>query len=617
VAAKDPKIVYATIQVDRGVTDPLQGRYGGVFRSGDAGATWTQVNDLQANPHYYYDDLWIDPADANHVWTVSPALLESKDGGKSFAPDSMHLVHGDYHALWIDPGDSQHLIIGNDGGAYVSQDGGKAWEHMAIPIGQFYTVIVDSSATPYQVCGGLQDNGVWCGPSRTRDTLGITDGDWYPVNGGDGMWVQIPANDPYTVYSGWQYGHLSRLDLKTWQRDDITPLALDAGLDSGYPYNWGWTTPILVSQHDPTVLYVGANQLIRMTHRGDDWDVLGPDMTRASREHPAPEVGHTSYHAVFAIAESPRSKDVLWTGSDDGLVWVTRDGGKTWAEVSASFPKGAPTSCWVATIAASYHVANRAYVAYDCHHRDDYGPHVYRTEDLGKTWVEIGQGLPQDGGSLTVFEDPVNQRLLWVGTASGVYVTLDGGRSWRRFGKNLPNVPVECLAISFAQRDLVVATHGRGLWIINVAALEEMTDTLLAEPIHLFSVAPAYQYRPRDTYPDWGSRPFVASNPPRGAVIAYYLKEVQPDGVKLVITTAAGDTIRHLTGPGYPGLQRVTWDLTRDKPRPRELGGPTARDELRRALAGDYVVRVSLGKRRLEQRIVVQDWPADRIGRLR
>jgi len=183
-------------------------------------------------------------------------------------------------------------------------------------------------------------------------------------------------------------------------------------------------------------------------------------MTRASREHPAPEVGHTSYHAVFAIAESPRSKDVLWTGSDDGLVWVTRDGGKTWAEVSASFPKGAPTSCWVATIAASSHVANRAYVAYDCHHRDDYGPHVYRTEDLGKTWVEIGQGLPQDGGSLTVFEDPVNQRLLWVGTASGVYVTLDGGRSWRRFGKNLPNVPVECLAISFAQRDLVVATHG-------------------------------------------------------------------------------------------------------------------------------------------------------------
>src|SRR5438128_7618805 len=243
LAAKDPRVVYAVIQVDRGVTDPQQGRYGGVFRSVDAGATWTQVNDLQAIPHYYYDDIWVDPANADHVWTVSPSLLESKDGGKSFAPDSLHLVHGDYHALWIDPADADHLIIGNDGGVYASRDGGAAWEHMAIPIGQFYTVIVDSSLTPYQVCGGLQDNGVWCGPSRTRDTLGITDEDWYPVNGGDGMWVQIPANDPFTVYSGWQYGHLSRLDLKTWRRDDITPLALDAGQDSGYPPPRRDTTP--------------------------------------------------------------------------------------------------------------------------------------------------------------------------------------------------------------------------------------------------------------------------------------------------------------------------------------------------------------------------------------
>src|SRR3989441_1269733 len=450
VSAKDPRVLYAVIQVDRGVTDPQQGRYGGVFRSADAGATWTQGNDLQAIPHYYYDDVWVDQANPDHIWTVSPSLLESKDGGKSFAPDSLHLVHGDYHALWIDPADPGHLIIGNDGGVYASRDGGKAWEHMAIPIGQFYTVIVDSSLTPYQVCGGLQDNGVWCGPSRTRDTLGITDEDWYPVNGGDGMWVQIPANDPFTVYSGWQYGHLSRLDLRTWKRDDITPLALDAGQDSGYPLTWGWTTPILVSQHDPTVLYVGANHLIRMTHRGDDWELLGPDMTRARREHPAPEVGHTSYHAVFAIAESPRAAGVVWAGSDDGLVWSTRDGGKTWGEVSGNLPRGAPTACWVAAIAASYHAERTAYLVYDCHSRDDYQPHVYRTDDFGKTWTEIGQGLPKDAGSLTICEDPANARLLWVGTATGVWVTADGGKTWRRFGKNLPNVPVEAMEIGRA-----------------------------------------------------------------------------------------------------------------------------------------------------------------------
>jgi photosystem II stability/assembly factor-like uncharacterized protein len=616
VSAKDHSIVYAMIQVERGVTDPQQGRFGGVFRSNDAGATWTQVNDLQADPHYYYDGIWVDPSNAEHLWVVSAWLLESKDGGKSFARDSLFLVHGDFHALWIDPGDGQHLLIGNDGGAYESRDGGKAWEHMPLPIGQFYTVIVDSSLTPYQVCGGLQDNGVWCGPSRTRDSLGITDGDWYPVNGGDGMWVQVPAHDPFTVYSGWQYGHLSRLDLRTWKRDEITPLALDAGQDSGYPLAWGWTAPMLVSQHDPTMLYVGSNHLIRMTHRGEDWVMLGPDMTRANREHPLPELGHTSYHAVFAIAESPRSAAVLWTGSDDGLVWLSRDSGSTWNELSGNFPREAPTACWVATIAASYYAEGAAYLVYDCHFRDDYQPHVYRTADYGKTWREIGRGLPPDQGSLTLCEDPTNPGLLWVGTATGAFVTLDGGASWRRFGRNLPNTAVEQMALSFAQRDLVVATHGRGIWIANVGPLEEMTDTLLAEPVHLFAVPVAYQYRPRDTYPDWGSRPYVAPNPPRGAVIAYYLREVQPEGVKLVITTAAGDTIRHLTGPGYAGLQQVTWDLMRDKPRPRELGGPTSRDELRRVAPGPYVVRLELGTRKLERPIVVQEWPADPLGRV-
>jgi len=617
VSAKDSRVLYAVIQVERGITDPLQGRYGGVYRSPDAGATWIQVNDLQAEPHYYYDGIWLDPTNPDHAWVVSPALLESKDGGKSFARDSLALVHGDFHAVWIDPGDLQHWIVGNDGGVYESRDGGKAWEHMSIPIGQFYTVIVDSALTPYQVCGGLQDNGVWCGPSRTRDTLGIADDDWYPVNGGDGMWVQIPANDPFTIYSGWQYGHLSRLDLRTWKRDDITPLVLDAGEDSGYPFAWGWTTPLLVSQHDPTVLYVGANHLIRMTHRGEDWAILGPDMTRANREHPAAEQGHTSYHAVFAIAESPRDAALLWAGSDDGLVWRTRDGGQTWVELSSSFPAGAPTACVVAAIVASYHATGTAYVVYDCHTRDDYHPHVYQTEDYGATWRDLGRGLPPEDGSLTLLEDPTNPRLVWVGTATGVFVTLDGGASWRRCGGNLPAVPVEGLALSFAQRDLVVATHGRGLWIANIAPLEEMTDTLLGEAVHLFAVPPAYQYRPRDTHPAWGSRPYTAANPPRGALIAYYLREAQPEGVKLVITTAAGDTIRHLAGPGYRGLERVTWDLTRDTARPRELGGPTSREELRQVPPGSYVIHLELGSRKLERRIVVAEWPADRLGRLR
>ena len=617
IAPQNPKLVFAMIQVDRGVTDPAQGRFGGVFRSSDAGATWTQVNDLQAIPHYYYDEIWVDAADSQHVFVNAAPLMESKDGGRTFAPESLSRVHGDHHALWFDPQDAGHRILGNDGGAYVTFDAGRAWWHMPIPIGQFYTVIVDSSLTPYQICGGLQDNGVWCGPSATRDAIGVTDADWYPVNGGDGMWVQIPPNDPWTVYSGSQFGVVSALDLRTWQRDDIQPASLDAGTESGYEYNWDWTAPILVSAFDSTTVYLGANRLFRLRQHGKDYDTLGPDMTRTPRQNPTPEAGHTSYHAIFSIAESPKSAAVLWTGTDDGFIWVSRDTGRTWTNVTANFPRGAATTCWVSTIAASYHAEGTAWVTYDCHYSDDYRPHVWRTTDYGRTWTELVNGLPADRGSATVFESPRNPRVLWVGTSDGVYVTVDGGQRWRRFGKNFPHVMVERMAMSFRQRELVVSTHGRGLYVVGVGPVEEFSDSVLTDSLRLFEVAPAYQYRERRTHPSFGSDRFTAPNPPRGAVIAYYLKDMQPDGVKLVITNAAGDTMRTLTGPGFPGLQRVTWDLNRERPRPRGLGDPTSAEELRLALPGEYVVRVTLGKRKLEQRFVVTELGPDRLGRIR
>jgi len=617
IAPQNSKLVFAMIQVDRGVTDPAQGRFGGVFRSSDAGATWTQVNDLQAIPHYYYNEIWVDAADSQHVYVNAAPLLESKDGGRTFAPESLSRVHGDHHALWFDPHDAGHRILGNDGGAYVTFDAGRAWWHMPIPIGQFYTVIVDSSLTPYQICGGLQDNGVWCGPSATRDAIGVTDADWYPVNGGDGMWVQIPPNDPWTIYSGSQFGVVSALDLRTWKRDDIQPAALDAGTESGYDYTWDWTAPILISAFDSTTVYLGANRLFRLRQHGRDYDTLGPDMTRTPRQNPTPEAGHTSYHAIFSIAESPKTPAVLWTGTDDGFIWVSQDTGRTWTNVTNNFPRGAATTCWVSTIAASYHAAGTTWVTYDCHYRDDYRPHVWRTTDYGRTWTELVNGLPADKGSATVYESPRNPRVLWVGTADGVYVTVDGGQRWRRFGKNFPHVMVERMAMSFRQRELVVSTHGRGLYVVGIGPVEEFSDSVLTDSLRLFEVAPAYQYRERRTHPGFGSGRYVAPNPPRGAVIAYYLKDMQPDGVKLVITTAAGDTVRTLTGSGFPGLQRVTWDLNRDKPRPRGLGDPTSTEELRLAAPGEYVVRVTLGKRKLQQRFVVTELAPDRLGRIR
>jgi hypothetical protein len=271
----------------------------------------------------------------------------------------------------------------------------------------------------------------------------------------------------------------------------------------------------------------------------------------------------------------------------------------------------------VATIAASYHAEGTAYVALDCHHRDDYAAHVYQTTDFGRTWTEIGQGLPRDHGSLTVFEDNRNPRLLFVGTTDGVWTTVDGGRRWGKLGRNFPSVRVDRLAVSFAQRELVIGTHGRGIYIANIIPLEEMTDTLLGEPAHLFGVAQTFQFRRRNTFPSWGSNHFLAPNPAVGASIQYWLKDVQPEGVRFTITSAAGDTVRSVTGPGYPGLQRTTWDLTRERPRPRGLGDPTSAQELQRMPAGEYIVRGSVGGRRMEQRFTVLDWPADKLGRIR
>ena len=620
VSRTHPSTVYAMVAVDRGVTDVAAAPFGGVFKSTDAGEHWVQMNDLAASPHYYYDEIIVDPVNDQHVYVLASPVLVSADGGITFAADSLHNVHVDNHALWIDPADSAHMILGNDGGVYITNDGGKAWEHEQLPIGQFYTVIVDSSVTPYRVCGGLQDNGVWCGPSRTRDSVGVADADWYAVNGGDGMWVQVPWHDPHIIYSEFQFGTMTRVDTRTWKRATIKPLPLDAGDDAGYEYRWGWTAPLVLSQHDSTVLYAGANRLFRLHERGDkgmDFEVLGPDMTRADRTRPAPEGGNTSYHALFSVAESPREAKVLWTGSDDGLVWLTRDGGSTWTNLTTNFPKDAPTNCFVSAIAPSHHDTGVAWLSYDCHHRDDYRPHVYRTADYGRTWTALVKGLPADGGSLTVYADAFNPRLAWVGTSIGAYVSVDGGKQWHRMGRNLPKVPVEKFALSTKQRELVAGTHGRGAWIANVSALEEMTDTLLNEGAHLFAIGPALQYRYSDTYPAFGSRPWMAPNPPRGAVINYWLRDAQPGTIDLYVTTTAGDTVRKITGPGYAGLQSVTWDLGRDKPRPRELGGPTDPKELKRVESGEYVVPLSVAGKKLAQKVRIDEWREGKLGGVR
>jgi photosystem II stability/assembly factor-like uncharacterized protein len=619
VSEKSPRIVYAMIQVDRGVTNANVGTQGGVFRSSDAGATWTQVHDYQAVPHYFYDDVWVDPADAEHLWTSGTFLMESKDGGRTFEPESLFNVHVDHHALWIDPDDPRHRILGNDGGVYESRDAGQAWQHHALPAAQAYTVSIDSSVAPYAVCAGFQDNGSWCVPSQTRDTLGIGDDDWLRVGGGDGMWVQTPWHDPHTVYSESQYGAISRYDLRTGKRDPITPVTVDAGAESSVGLTWGWTTPLLLSQHDSTVLYAGANRLVRYTKRGDDWELLGPDMTRADPARPTPDTGSTSYRAIFSIAEGPRDRNLLWTGSDDGLIWVTRDGGTTWTETSRNLPAGVPQQCFVGTLVASRHAPGSALAALDCHHRDDYRPWLMRTTDYGASWQRLGiEGLPADGGSHTIAEHPINPRVLFAGTERGAWVSVDAGASWRRFPRTLPPVAVHRFAVHHGTRDLVIGTHGRGLWVVNVAALDSLSEgATLAERARLLPIPTAYQWRWVDTRASTGSRPTFFANPPRGAVVTYWLRDAQPGPVQLTVLSAQGDTVRKIMAPGYAGLQRAVWDFTRDKPRPRAKGDPATPAELRLVEPGEYVVALRVGETTMRQRVTVRAWPVDRRGRMR
>ena len=618
VHRKTPRIVYAVIQNNRGVQSTGLTPFGGVFRSSDAGRTWRQMNDLSAVPFYFYNEIWPDPNDTNHVFLNAAPLYESRDGGATFEVRRLSRVHVDHHAMWIDPADSEHIVLGNDGGVYITWDGGRTWDHQVIPVAQFYTVSVDTAQSPWLVCGGLQDNGTWCGPSESRDSRGITDWDWYEISGGDGFHVQVPWHDPTTVYSESQFGNMGRRDLRTMERVSIRPLAADAGAESGFVFRWGWNTPMVLSQHDTDVVYVGSNHLIKLLDRGNDWEILGPDMTRANRANPAPDTGYTSYRALFAIAESPRTGQVIWTGSDDGLIWVTRDGGVTWTNTTTNLPAAAPTHCFVSSIAASYHAEARAYVTLDCHRRDDYRPHVYRTDDFGQTWTASATGLDGEWGALSVLESARNPDVVFVGTETGVAISFDRGGQWTKFNSNLPPAGVRMMSQVHRDRVLVVATFGRGIWVNPIGALEELTDSVVEARAHLFDVLDARQFSESDMYWSFGSAPFIADNPPRGAVIRYYLRDSADMDVRLVIKDSTGATVRTLTGRGYPGLHTATWNLQRSDPRPRELGGPTSPNALREVPPGPYTVTLSVHGLTLSETFrVTRGWGENRTGRLR
>jgi photosystem II stability/assembly factor-like uncharacterized protein len=538
----------------------VEGADGGVYRSLDAGATWTRRNTMPASS-MYYGQVRCDPNDPERVYVLQTQMAISSDGGTTFTTNIPgRSVHVDHHALWINPADSDHQWLGNDGGIYQTRDRGATWLfHGQMAATQFYAVAVDMREPFYYVCGGTQDNNSLCGPSATRHTDGIVNDDWYVTTGGDGFALQIDPTDPSVVYTEAQYGALVQFNPFTGQRRRITPQPPE-----GQTYRWNWNSPMRLSPHDPNTLYYGGQFLFRTRDRGATWDVVSPDLTRQITIDPQYLI--SPYGTLLWIDESPRRRGWLAVGTDDGLIHVTEDGGSTWRQ-AAPIP-GVPDRAQMRRVLHSAHDDRTLYVAASAHEDDDFRPMVAKSIDHGRTWTRIESNLPAGSPVLSLLEDPVNPRLLFAGTQSGIYATLDAGARWFSLRLNLPTSAVHDMVIHPREGDLVIGTHGRGMWVLDsLAGLRGLTPETLATAGTIFTPRPAFQLtrfdRGRNAY---GSAYFAAPNPPDGVYLDVYLNPSGTDVPSLEIADATGRVVRRLTAPTARGLQRVVWDMRGDAP---------------------------------------------------
>ncbi|MFQ5704525.1 MAG: WD40/YVTN/BNR-like repeat-containing protein [Gemmatimonadales bacterium] len=565
VAYHDSRIVYAAILTGERVRGGRTSEQGGIFRSDDAGAHWRRVNPMMTS--YYYQRIEVDPSDDETVWMPVFDLWRSTDGGEHFEKQDLTHVHNDLHGMWIDPTDPEHLIVCGDGGVNVSFDRGDTWTQPPLPIGQFYEVAVDDQ-DPYYIYGGMQDTGHWTGPSRTYDAEGITNYDWIKLRfNGDGMSIHPDPRDPNIIHMVQEFGNFSKLDLRTWKRTELKPDPSEAERRGLHPFRYDWTPPMILSRRNPDVAYLGSNYLFKYSGGGEHWEVISDDLTRQQDRSPrGVSDGYHSYGALFSIEESPLNDQVIWTGADDGPIHVSTDGGATWTDVTDNLPDGAPTNAVVAEIEASNFGDGIAYVAYDAHKLDDTRPYLYRTTDFGRTWENITGDLPANGSTWVIVEDPVNSSLLFAGTEFGVFVTVDRGAHWTRFKNNLPTSGVRSMVIQPRAKELVVGTFGRGIWVVDIEPLEQLTPEVLSREVHLFDVPSGVLYRTRYTYGATieqlnGDMFFRAANPPFGTVLTYYLSHDFDVPATIAIFDERGHVLRKLAGPGSAGIHRINWDL--------------------------------------------------------
>jgi photosystem II stability/assembly factor-like uncharacterized protein len=601
---KDTRILYAAVESDyggagRGPIDNYSVS-GGLFRSDDGGRTWARRSPITFRG-FYFSRLAVDPENSERVYLPGWDLAISDDGGRTFRGSGSPKVHVDFHAIVVNPLDPNQIIVGNDGGVYISHDRAKNWDYLNnVAAGEFYRVAVDM-ADPYRVAGGLQDNGSWLGPSETlfqseqegpggdgRED-GILSSDWRPIYFADGFTVQLDPTDPNLMYATGQGGSIARIRIDNNIVRTIKPEAREG--QTGFRFNWN--APFFISPHDPSVLYLGGNRVFKLTDRGDKWFAISPDLSFDDPVKTATVGSNAETHGtVVALAESPIAKGMLWAGTDDGRVHVTRDDGKTWAEVTPKEVGG----LYVARVVPSRHSADTAYVAVDGHRSDVFRPIILVTRDAGRTWKNIAGDLPADEPVDVVIETFINPEALYAGTEHGLWLTVDGGARWVRLnGTTLPAVPVDDLIIHPRERDLVVATHGRSIYILDdVTPLAQLTAETRAKPLAVFPPLPAKPRLYGNRNYGGGAGIFRATNPPMGANITYWLRDGNPDGVKVAINDASGFTLREISGPGRPGLNRVVWDLQADPKQRIPTIDSQRHGQTMFVPAGDYAVKVTL-----------------------
>ena len=642
VYRKDPNIVYALVQHEKG----------GIFRTEDKGETWKKMSDTNPRPSYY-SQVRVDPNNDLRIWVLGASMYYSEDGGKTFSTQRVKSIHGDFHAMWIDPKDSNHIITGSDGGIHWSYDNGKTWDFInTIAIGQFYELGLDNQK-PYNICGGLQDNGSWCGPSNSLSRDGITNEDWQVIHGGDGFYAAIDNTEPWIVYTESQDGYIDRRDLRTGQQRSIRPEA-----KPGEPhFRFQWNSPVAVSVHDHNTVYYAGNYLFKSTDRGDTWTKLGGDLTTGVDRNKLQIFGKTpdkntlsrhdgvqEYPTITTLSESPLTPNVLWAGTDDGNLQVTRDAGKTWKNVASRAP-GVPKGTYVSRVVASKYAEGTAFASFDGHRSDDYSVYIFLTTDYGENWKAIRSGIPDSAGSVHVVrEHPRNQNLLFAGTEFGLWVSWDRGANWTAFKNNFPTVPVDDIEIQARENDLVLATHGRSIWIFDdLTPVEKMDAGVAGSDITFFAPRPATTWHMRNRRWSAGQKMFTGKNPLYGAILNYYLKEAIPpeapktdkddkdksaadeeakaagtakkEGkVKISVFNKDGNLVREFDGPGTAGVNRTNWDLRWNSP-----AEPTA-EQLEAQAAGygfgprgpfvepgEYTLKIKAGAKSAEQKVSVDD----------